>query len=157
MRYTYTESVGDSYITHEFEDLTLSEWLVVHKELTPNDGVPVTDGLHSIPVNLSFLFEDDEDTNEPFMWIPRDLLPYTKKDLEKGGWFLKDTSLEAKKAFEDIGMKTFDHEPDWNGENYACDISDDTVFPNRIKDFLEEDSTTEIVLINGNFYKKDIV
>lgn len=154
MRYTYTESVGDSYITHEFEDLTLSEWLVVHKELTPNDGVPVTDGLHSIPVSLSFLFEDDENTNEPFMWMPKDLLPYTKEDLDRGGWFLKDTSLEAKKAFEDIGMRVCQEA--WSGDGYASDLSDDMVFPNRIKDFLE-DSTTEIVLINGNFYKKDIV
>lgn len=155
MRYTYTESVGDSYITHEFEDLTLSDWLAVHKELTPNDGVPVTDGLHSIPVNLSFLFEDDEDTNEPFMWIPRDLLPYTKEDLDRGGWFLKDTSLEAKKAFEDIGMRVY--QESWSGDGYASDLSDGMVFPNRFKNSLEEDSTTEIVLINGNFYKKDIV
>ena len=155
MRYTYTESVGDSYITHEFEDLTLSEWLVVHKELTPNDGVPVTDGLHSIPVNLSFLFEDGEDTNEPFMWLPRDFLPCTKEDLERGGWFLRDTSLEAKKAFEYIGMRVYQEA--WSGDGYASDLSDGMVFPNRNKDFLEEDSTTEIVLINGNFYKKDIV
>ena len=155
MRYTYTESVGDSYITHEFEDLTLSEWLVVHKELTPNDGVPVTDGVHSIPVNPSFLFEDGEDINEPFVWIPKDFLPYTKEDLDRGGWFLKDTSLEAKKAFEDIGMRVYQEA--WSGDGYASDLSDGMVFPNRIKDFLEEDSTTEIVLIDGNFIKKDIV
>ena len=55
MRYTYTESVGDSYITHEFEDLTLSEWLVIHKELTPNEGIPVTDGLHNTSEPIIFV------------------------------------------------------------------------------------------------------
>jgi hypothetical protein len=140
MRYTYTESVGESYITHEFEDLTLSEWLVVQKELSPNKGVLVTNG---------------GDYKDSSVDAPKNLLPLTKEDLEKGGWFLKDTSLEAKKAFENLGMKTSHYS--WGTSGYACDLSGGMVFSNSLSDWLEEDSTTEVVLIDGQFYKKDIV
>lgn len=144
MRYTYTESIGEIYITHEFEDLTLSEWLVVYKELNPSEGVPVEEGLHT---NKCVSFED-------LLKLCQTKSPLTYNDLKDGGWFLKDTSLEARDAFNKTCLSTYGDDYHWCGDGFAADLSDGVVYPNRISSHLEEGSTKEIILIDGKFYHK---
>lgn len=151
MRYKYTENIGDIYVTHEFEDLTLSDWLIVHKELNPNEGVPVTEE----PVSSGNSKEIGRKTylfHPLFKMETFDTRPLTKKDLERGGWFLKDTSLEAKKAFECVGLAVYPKE--WGVGYYASDFNINTVFPNKHGCYLEPESTREIVLDDGKFYYK---
>lgn len=153
MRYKYTENIGDIYVTHEFEDLTLSDWLIVHKELNPNEGVPVTEE----PVSSGNSKEIGRKTylfHPLFKMETFDTRPLTKKDLERGGWFLKDTSLEARDAFNKTCLSTYGDDYHWCGDGFAADLSDGVVYPNRISSHLEEGSTKEIILIDGKFYHK---